>query len=186
MNATRNLIIGLSLLISTLALAAKGGNFRRSEVIAAAHANPATARVVSVKAARHHVLGGGNGRDSSFMLVEHGNGNVTPVRAPHNRAQKPHILSTATMKAMGMLTQARAKELAQRNGSKFGSAGRVRVKNEGMDRSGGSYKFKQLSPRSVLVKEGRRTYRASDISRTVPLTGNPGETASAGTWKLLP
>jgi hypothetical protein len=54
----------------------------------------------------------------------------------------------------------------------------VKLVKKGIGARRRSFKFGQKSPGSVLVKSSNETFRATDIERTVRITGE-GESASA-------
>jgi hypothetical protein len=179
----RKLLVAAGLLLSTSAFASypsQNGNFRRAEVLKAVGAKDG--RVASLAAAKNHVIAPNAPKGARIAIVSHG-GKVDLVKAPEDTSREVTRLSERQAKSMGLLTQKEAAKYASSNGGLLGSSKKVRVVNDGLSASGGSYAFKQISPSSKVVKQYKSLYRADKISRTVTIGGN-GESASARMTKL--
>jgi hypothetical protein len=189
----RNLIVAVAslLLASSAALAAPpkapvgNGNFRRADAIKAAGAKPTyTTRVVGAATANGRVTGLNLPKGSRVLMVEHklanGERKVDLVKAPLDKGAPVERLSAKSAHKMGLVTQAEARRMAEHNGGEMGSKGKVTVKADGIGARRGSYSFTQVKPAAVEAKMWGGKYRIENISRTVPVSGNPGESASPG------
>jgi hypothetical protein len=184
----RTIILSLGLVLSTSAFAAtaKGtnGNYRRAEALDAVGAK--SGRVVSVDGTSLNKVHGAKAlpKDSHVLMVDHG-GKVDLVVAPLDKSKAVTPMTKRQIEKAGFITQSQAKELAERNGGALGSKGKVTVVNDGVASSGGSYNFKQTAPKSLILKgaDGSKQ-RVSSINRTVPLTGEGGESAT-GAYSIV-
>jgi hypothetical protein len=179
--------IALGLLFSTsaaFAAAPKGtGNFRRSEAVKAAGANSKSARVIGLTTADNRVAGPNNYKSSRILFVQDGS-KVTLIKAPVDGNKAVSKLTKAQANRLGLVTQTQAKQIASMTtGGVFGTNGKVKVVAAGMGAKRGSYLFKQVAPSSEIVKQYGSTYKASNIVRSVSVTGK-GESTSASMKKI--
>jgi hypothetical protein len=157
------------------------GNFRRAAAIKAADAQHkyTTVRGLASMAPRK------NPTNARLLFVENGaTKKVTIVKAPINKSQKVKVLTTKEVNKLGLITQSQARALASKNDGTYGTRGRVNLKQRGITYDGVSYQFKQTSPLGWTIP----LYKMSDgtqvkgrvkfVSRTVPVTGQQGESAS--------
>jgi hypothetical protein len=182
----RKLIVASLMLASSVAFAdpPKGtGNFRRTEVLKAAGAKHwTTARVEGATAADKHAKGIRLPQNSRVMIVSHDEGKVDFVRAPNDKSVAVHKMGTAEVNRMGLITQKQAGALASKNGGEFGQKGTVKVQNNGLATRNGSFSFTQTAKVSDLKKLNNPGSGTVTVQRSVPYTGNPGETASPVKW----
>ncbi len=175
--------IALGLLLSSSAafaskpVAPQGtGNFRRAEVLRAAGAKSDRTYVKGVAIAAQHIQGTKPHVLSRVSAVSTG-GKVTLVKAPIDKRQPVTKLTPTQARRYGLVTQAKARQMARFNGGDLASKHIVLAD---MGLSANSYKFRQVSPDKIKVKlSGFGTeYLASGVTRTVTLTGT-SESASA-------
>jgi hypothetical protein len=163
----RTIVIGLGVMLSTTALAGESGNFRRAEVIKAAGVdNGYVSAVKSTKTDRVSVV---ETRHKAIL-----------VKAPLDRSKAAKKMTAKEANAMGLQTQAQARELARKNGGILGSKSKIKVEDNGVSASRWSYKFRQVSPASVIIPAyNNGKYRAHDIDRTVTIGNKGGAVESA-------
>jgi hypothetical protein len=168
----RHLILAFGLLLTTSLAHASGGsngNFRRTEVVSAVGVKPDKARVVNLTTAAQKVKGAKLPANAHILMVEHlqgeRQGKVEFVKAPLDPSKPVEVMSANEVHRAGLITQAEATELAKVNDGRIlgGNGVAVRVKRAGMSRSGGSFRFTQNDKGQL-------------IERTVPVTGETGET----------
>jgi hypothetical protein len=157
------------------------GNFRRDEVVKAAGAKPSQAYVMGVAIADRHTSGQSNVPSNMRVMAVADKGKVTLVRAPTDKDKPVTKLTDREASRMNLITQKQAEKAAERNGGVVGSPGKVDVKRDGL--AGNSYQFKQTSPSTLTIKRDGEKQQASNITRTVTLTGS-GESANFGTKSL--
>ena len=177
--------LALGLLFSSSAFAAQAagpkgnGNFRRAEAIKAAGANAKTARVIGLSTADRRVSAPSNYKSSRILFVQNGN-KVTMVKAPTDTKLAVTKLSASQAKRLGLVTQSEAARMASNTtGGVYGTNGRVKVVAAGMGAKRGSYLFHQVSPKTETVKQYGSTYTASNIVRSVSVSGKGESTTGA-------
>jgi hypothetical protein len=178
---TLSLAIGLVFACSTaFAATPKGnGNFRRADAIRAAKANPKSAFVRGLAYMAPKL----NKKTSRVLFVENGSTKqVSIVKAPVNKDKPVKVLSTKQANRMGLITQSQAKKLATKNGGVYGTKGSVELKKVGITSGGISYQFNQTAPLGWNIKlyqsQGKQVYgKVKSVYRTVPVTGQQGESA---------
>jgi len=99
------------------------------------------------------------------------------------RSPERTTLITAQANKLGLITQSQARELASKNGGVYGTYKRPTLKQSGFTYDGKSYRFEQKAPLEYKIKlyksQGKQVYgRVKSVTRTVPVTGQAGESAS--------
>ena len=157
------------------------GNFRRTEVVKAANANPATSRVMGYRTAWGNSPKWAKGvpERSRFMAVEHKGGKVDLIKAPVNKNLPVTRMSTSQANRWGIITQKQAAAQAKDSGGALARGGKIGVKATGL--AGNSYSFKQTWPLGFYNK-GRYVY---GVNRTVTMMGGRGESASSKSVRFV-
>jgi hypothetical protein len=179
----RTAILSFCLLfVASAAVAAPRGtgNFRRTDAIKATRGNVDKAFVRGLGT----MAPSKNPKASRILFVEDTSTHkVSVVKAPINKGQKVQVLTAKQIKNLGLLTQSQARALASYNAGVYGTKGKVSLKALGITSDGVSYQFKQTGPlgwKIPLYKSNDRQVYGKVISvyRTVPVTGQQGESAS--------
>lgn len=157
------------------------GNFRRAEVIRAAGADSKKAYVMGMATAAGHISGTKAHQQSRVQVVAAG-GKVTLVKAPIDKSKPVRKLTAGEAKSYGLITQARARQLASHNGGVYASK-KIVLADAGL--AGSSYRFRQVSPDGFTVTAWGNKYKATKIDRTVTITGT-GESASGSLERITP
>lgn len=156
------------------------GNFRRTEALQAAGAKGEYSHVRGLATIDPKL----NPKSSRILVVRDSDTQkVKLVKAPVYKGAPVTVLTTKQANKMGLITQNQARELATRNGGVYGTRKNASLKASGFTSDGRSYRFEQKAPLEYKIKlyksQGKQVYgRVKSVTRTVPVTGQAGESAS--------
>jgi hypothetical protein len=156
------------------------GNFRRAEALKAAGATGEYSHVRGLATIDHRM----NPKSSRILIVRDSDSQkVKLVKAPVYKGAPVTVLTTKQANKLGLITQAQARQLAKVNGGVYGTFKRAELKDQGFTYDGKSYRFKQTAPLEYKIplytSQGKQVYgRVKSVTRTVPVTGQAGESAS--------
>jgi len=174
-------VASLMLLASTAFAAPVGtGNFRRADAVKAARAQSQFTYVRGLAKMEPKL----NPKSSRILFVRNGDTKkVSIVKAPVDKSQPVRVLTARQANKLGLLTQSQARQLASSNGGVYGSRSKVKLQDRGVTYNGKSYTFKQTSPMGWTIPlykyDGKQVYgRVKSVDRSVPVTGQAGESAS--------
>jgi hypothetical protein len=165
------------------------GNFRRHEALRAAGVSPSDQRAF-VRGLAMMAGAKRNPQDARILFVEDGaTKKVVIVRAPLDKGQPVQAMRKSEAHQLGLITQAEARKLASVNGGKYGTKAKIRLKDRGIGYDGTSYLFQQTAPLGYPVPgyrgmDGKPVmHSVTSLDRSVPVTGQKGESASG--WTTL-